>query len=245
MKIDVLTDRNIVVVTPDERLSASEIEAMKTALNSYINEHDRAPNLVIIAEHPPLWEDFDALKAHLALVRNHHEIVGKVAIVSDSTLLWAARGVADVFTKAKIRRFPEGARDAAIAWAQGAEDHRGDISTIEGLPRDTLGFRFTGTITSRDYADTLVPMVDAASKEHDHLKLLCVLDDDFDGYSAGAVWDDMRLGFSHLTTFSKVALVTDVEWIRKGAKFFGAMMPADVVVFDLDDLDDAKEWIRT
>ena len=37
------------------------------------------------------------------------------------------------------------------------------------------------------------------------------------------MWDDMRFGFSHLTTFSKLALVTDIDWIRKSAKLFGGL----------------------
>ena len=59
------------------------------------------------------------------------------------------------------------------------------------------------------------------------------------------MWDDMRFGFSHLTTFSKLALVTDIDWIRTSAKLFGSLMPTEVMVFDVDDFDDAKNWIVT
>ena len=41
------------------------------------------------------------------------------------------------------------------------------------------------------------------------------------------------------------ALVTDIDWIRKSAKLFGSLMPTEVMVFDVDDLDDAKKWILT
>ena len=68
---------------------------------------------------------------------------------------------------------------------------------------------------------------------------------DFEGYTAGAVWDDARLGLGHLTTFTKVALVTDIDWLRHSTKFFGHLTPAQVMVFDMDDMSDAEEWIRT
>ena len=125
------------------------------------------------------------------------------------------------------------------------EDHPGAITELEGFPRDVIALRFSGLITSADYTASLVPLIDAAAKDHDKLKLLCVLDQYFDGYSAGAMWDDMRFGFSHLTTFSKLALVTDIEWIRKSAKLFGSLMPTEVMVFDVEELDDAKRWIVT
>lgn len=43
----------------------------------------------------------------------------------------------------------------------------------------------------------------------------------------------------------KLALVTNVDWIRKSAKLFGSLMPTEVMVFDVEDLEDAKEWILT
>ena len=245
MKIDVMAELNVIVATPDDRLTKAEIEIAREALDGYINEHDQAPSMVIVAEKAPLWEDFDALKHHLALVSSRQELIARAAIVSDSTLIWAARGVADIFTKAKIRRFTAGAKEEAIMWASEEDDHAGGISIIDGLPRDTLGVRFSGTITSRDYTETLTPLVNEASVGHDKLKLLCVVDEGFEGYSAGAVWDDMRLGFSNLTTFSKIALVTDVSWLRKGAKFFGTMVPTELVTFDLDEINEATAWIKT
>ena len=116
---------------------------------------------------------------------------------------------------------------------------------MDGFPRDVIALRFSGLITSKDYADQLVPLIDAASKEHDKLKLLCMFDQYFDGYSAGALWDDTRFGFSHFGTFSKLALVTDIDWIAKSAKLFGSLMPTEVMVFDTADLQGATDWIKT
>lgn len=235
---------NIAVITPDGPISDSDIKALTAEIDSYINKSDLVPNLVIHAKPVPYWTGFKALQAHLGFVRNHHELVRKVAIVSDSKLLWLARVLVNHFVGARVRRFNEDALDDAIGWAQMEEDHPGAITEIAGLPADVIGVEISGLITSQDYTDTLVPLVTARAKAHDKLKLLCVLGPYFDGYSAGAMWDDLRFGFSHLTTFSKIALVTDHDWIRNGAKFFGVMMPSDLMVFGTDDLDDAKAWVR-
>lgn len=245
MIVDIRPEENIALLKPGSRISETDIEAVKHAINSYSNDYDKVPNLVIEANSAPLWEDLASLRAHIEFVEERHTLIKKVAIVTDSTLISLVRPLVDVFTGAKVRRFKTEALDDAINWAQIEEDHPGDIVPIDGLPRDVIAVRMAGIITSQDYTDTLMPMVSAAAAEHDKVKLLVLLDQYFDGYSAGAMWDDMRLGFSHLNTFSKVAIVTEEEWIRKGAKLFGALMPAEVMVFDLEDLEDAKSWIRS
>ncbi|MEQ3728990.1 MAG: STAS/SEC14 domain-containing protein [Tateyamaria sp.] len=245
MKLDLRNRENIMVISPEQAISKEDIDGLVAAMNGYINEYDKVPSLVIKTDSAPMWDSFDALKSHLSFVHDRHKIVLKVAFVTDSVLLSLARPLADVFTAAKIRRFKSEALEDALNWAAMEEDHPGAITQMEGFPRDVIALRFSGLITSQDYSNSLVPLIDEAAKEHDKLKLLCVLDQYFDGYSAGAVWDDMRFGFSHFTTFSKLALVTDIDWIRKSAKLFGGLMPTEVMVFDNDEFEDAKAWIRT
>lgn len=236
---------NVVIASPSGALTPEDIDAFAAKLNDYVNEHDRVPNLVLHAESFPHWKNFDALKQHFALVRDHHKLVKKVAVVSDSTLIWLLRPIADQFTGAKIRRFSESAFDDAVNWAKMDEDHPGEFILIQGLPSDVIGIDARGLITAKDYDDVLLPLIQSKLKEHDELKLIFVAGSYFDGYSGGAMWDDAKLGLMYLRSFSKLALVSDVDWLRKGAKLFSPLMPADVMVFDLAELDDAKKWIRT
>lgn len=244
LKTDLRTRENIVIIEPDALITTPQIKELAAQVDAYINETDRVPNLVIHTKSIPFWASFDALSEHLKFVKNHHSLVRKVAIVSDSKLFWLAKTIVCHFVGATVRRFPEMALDDAIAWAQVESDHPGAILEISGLPHDVVGIDIKGLITSRDYSETLVPLVTAKAKEHDKLKLLCVIGDYFDGYSASAMWDDLRFGLTHLTTFSKLALVTDQGWIREGAKFFGTLMPTDVMVFELSELEEAKTWIK-
>ena len=243
LQVDIRARDNVFIVTPEDRINADHIKQFAAKVNGYINETDRVPNLVLHTKSIPHWADFNALKEHLRFIKGHNQMVKKVAIVSDSKLLWLAKSIIDHFVGAKVRRFNEEAIDDAIAWAQIEDDHPGSIVEIDGLPRDVVGIDIKGLITSQDYTDTLIPLIAQHEKEHDKLKMICVLGNYFDGYSPGAMWEDLRFGLSHVTTFSKLALVTDEEWIRNGAKFFGILMPTEVMVFDLAELGDAKAWI--
>lgn len=243
MKIEINEQENIVILSPEGKISEGDIQQLVSAMNGYINDHDKVPSLVIVTKNAPMWDSFDALKQHISVVHDRQKIIPKVALVTDSVLLSLVRPIADVFIGAKIRRFKADALEDAMNWAAMQEDHPGAITQMEGFPRDVIALRLSGVITASDYSDTLGPLIDTAAGEHDKLKMLCLLDQYFDGISAGAVLDDMRFGFSHLTTFSKIAYVTDIEWITKSVSLFGSLMPTEVMVFAVDDLDDAKAWI--
>ena len=245
IQLDIDEQDDIVIARPTGALSADDIAAISAKLNDFINEHDRVPNLVLHAKALPHWKDFDALKHHLKLIGEHHKLVSKVAVVSDSKLIWLLRPIVDHFTGAKVRRFSERAFDDAVNWAKMVDDHPGEFVPIDGLPNDVVAIDARGLITARDYDEVLMPLIQSKLEQHDKLKFLLVAGSYFDGYSGGAMWDDAKFGLMHLRSISKLALVTDVEWLRHGTKLFAPLIPADVMVFDLDELDDAKEWIKT
>jgi hypothetical protein len=57
------------------------------------------------------------------------------------------------------------------------------------------------------------------------------------------MWDDTKLGLRHWSGFARMAIVTDVKWIRSSVRALGFMMPCPVRLFDIGELDDAKRWL--
>ena len=60
---------------------------------------------------------------------------------------------------------------------------------------------------------------------------------------AQRAWEDAKVGLKHLTRFDRVAVVTDVDWIKTSVKAFGFVMPCEARVFGSKDLNEAREWI--
>jgi hypothetical protein len=118
------------------------------------------------------------------------------------------------------------------------------ITPIKHMPSGTVGFRASGTVTSEDYDTVLVPALTAAS-EAGPLRLLYVLEDDLDSYTAGAIWSDTRLWASHRQQWERIAIATDVDWVESAVKAFGWLMPGRVRLFDDDEVDRAKLWLVT
>lgn len=117
------------------------------------------------------------------------------------------------------------------------------IELIQGLPPGALGFRASGQVSAEDYQRVIVPDVEAAFAITRKLRLLYHVGPEFTGFAPGAMWEDVMLGFRHLSGWDRVALVTDVPWLRAGAMAMGFAVPAQFHVFRNDELEAARRWI--
>jgi hypothetical protein len=117
------------------------------------------------------------------------------------------------------------------------------IEQIAGLPAGTLGFRAHGQVTAADYERVIVPDVEAAFVLNRKLRLLYITAADFTGFDPGAMWDDAKLGMRHFSGWERIALVTDVGWLRVTAAAFSFAVPAEFRLFHSVELDEATRWV--
>jgi len=117
------------------------------------------------------------------------------------------------------------------------------IEALGGFPSNVVGFACHGHVTKQDYDSVLLPVVEKALEENDKLRLYYETASDFAGIEAGAVWEDTKVGMSHLTRWERLAVVTDVEWIRHTMKLFGFLVPGEMKVFSPGEVAQAREWI--
>lgn len=117
------------------------------------------------------------------------------------------------------------------------------IEALEGFPSKVLAFACKGHVTKRDYETVLVPAVEEALQQQGKVRLYYQVDPGFSGIEAGAMWDDFKVGMEHLLRWDRVAVVTDVDWIRYTLGAFSFMIPAMVKIFRLDEAAKAREWI--
>ena len=117
------------------------------------------------------------------------------------------------------------------------------IETIPGLPDDVLGFSAKGTVTANDYESVIIPAVEAQFARKKKVKFLYLLGKDFSRFEVAAMWDDAKLGLKHFAGWEKMAVVSDVAWIRAAIEAFGLVLPGRVRVFHLRELAEAKRWV--
>ena len=117
------------------------------------------------------------------------------------------------------------------------------IETIEGLPAGTVGFRLHGRVQGDDYDQVLVPELEKAIAEDHRIKALICFDADFEGYDLAAAWDDTLLGLRHWQGFARIAVVSDVAWLRTAIRAMGVLMPCPVQLFAADQEEQARRWL--
>lgn len=119
------------------------------------------------------------------------------------------------------------------------------FTPMTGLPEGTIGLAATGTITADDYQGTLIPLVQGGIAAHGKVRLLLHFGPEFTGYTAAAVWQDTRFGLAHLGDFGRLAVATDVAWLRHAVQLFAPFIRCPVRVFANDDVEAAKTWLAS
>lgn len=115
------------------------------------------------------------------------------------------------------------------------------IEPLEDLPEGVIGFEAVGEIHASDYKEVLRPALERAAAA-EGIRLVYVLGDRFEGYSSGASWQDSKLAFEHHKRWKRMALVSDVDWVRHLAAVFGWMIPGEFEHFPLGERATAVEW---
>jgi SpoIIAA-like len=116
------------------------------------------------------------------------------------------------------------------------------IRLLADMPAGVLGLEAVEDVEKEDYENVIRPAVEAAIARQGKVRLVYVLGREFDEYEGEAVWEDLKLGARHPTSFERMAIVTDARWAGPATKLFSVLWPGQARAFPLGELDAAKRW---
>jgi SpoIIAA-like len=117
------------------------------------------------------------------------------------------------------------------------------MSSLETISAGrVLEVRVVGKLTKEAY-ETFVPAVDAQIKQYGKLRILFVMQD-FHGWTAGALWEDLKFDVTHWKDIERLAVVGDKKWEKGMAAFCKPFTKAEIRYFDLAQLEQAREWLQ-
>jgi len=116
------------------------------------------------------------------------------------------------------------------------------IEHLTTFPDNVLAFVCKGRVTKADYDAVLVPAVMNALEQHDKIRLYYETAPDF-GIDPSAIWEDFKVGMEHLTRWERVAVVTDVDWIKQTMQLFSFLIPGAMKSFPTSEAAQARAWI--
>ena len=117
------------------------------------------------------------------------------------------------------------------------------IEVLPKFPDNVVAVACSGHVTRKDYETVLVPYVEDALKRHEKVRLYYQIASDFDAIDPGAVWEDFKVGMGHLLRWERIAVVTDVDWIRHTMRAFSFLVPGEMKLFSVAEMKTARDWI--
>ena len=116
LRFELVEEQGVLIMQPNGELEAADFDRLSARLDPYLEEAGALGGMMIVAEHFPGWDDFAALTSHVRFVREHHQKIRRVALVTSDALVSVIPRFASLFVDAEIRAFPMHARDEALLW---------------------------------------------------------------------------------------------------------------------------------
>ncbi len=104
-----------------------------------------------------------------------------------------------------------------------------------------LEVQLTGKLAKEDYGH-FVPTVERLVKDHGKIRMLVKMHD-FHGWTAGALWQDIKFDAKHFKDIERLAMVGESKWQHGMAVFCKPFTTAKVRYFDHAALDEARTWL--
>ena len=104
-----------------------------------------------------------------------------------------------------------------------------------------LEVHITGKLVKKDY-ETFLPAVERSVKQHGKLLMLVDLHD-FHGWTAGALWEDIKFDVKHFNDIERLAITGENKWEKGMAVFCKPFTAAKVRYFDHSHAAEARNWL--
>ncbi|WP_297601844.1 STAS/SEC14 domain-containing protein [Mycobacterium sp.] len=118
------------------------------------------------------------------------------------------------------------------------------IAISPDMPQGVIGVRVSGRLRGDELREVR-PAIEALLKAGE-IRIVEVIDSDYEGFGPGGLVEDLKLGLGtllpHHSAFRRIAVVSDKEWVAHTLHALAWMVPGELAVFGLDELEAAKEW---
>jgi hypothetical protein len=116
------------------------------------------------------------------------------------------------------------------------------LQIISSDKENVIAARITKKVSKND-VEKIHPLihniVDKGMKAHFYFELV-----DFEGYTLKGFWEDIKVDAAHISDYGKMAFVGDKDWQKWVAKATDFFTSSEVRFFELENKDDAQEWIN-
>jgi hypothetical protein len=124
-----------------------------------------------------------------------------------------------------------------------------EVKEVSGIfLQETNGGRvmevhISGKLTVEDY-EQFVPAVERLIKQHGNIRLLVEMHD-FHGWTAGALWKDIKFDVRHFNDIERIAMVGESKWEHGMSIFCKPFSAAKIRYYDRATIDEGRRWLNS
>ena len=118
------------------------------------------------------------------------------------------------------------------------------IELLPDMPAGVTGIRVSGRLRGDDLCEFKPAMDDLVNSGE--IRIVEVIAPDYQGFGPGGLVEDLKLGLGalihHHSAFKRIAVVSDKDWVAHALHAFAWMVPGELALFGLDEIERAKAW---
>jgi len=119
------------------------------------------------------------------------------------------------------------------------------LQKLKDLPYGIEGISAVGQVTKEDYEQVFEPILDNARSNGRRVRFLYEFGPEFEGFTAGGAWEEVKVGLSSMKSFEGCAVVSDVKWIREATLPIAFLLPCPLRVFSNEQRGEASDWLQS
>jgi len=117
------------------------------------------------------------------------------------------------------------------------------LRTITDMPAGTVGFEAVGEVEDDDWEETVEPVLRHEIAAGRNVRLLYLIGARAREVEGDAMSADTGFRVRHATSYERVAVVSDEDWIRPALRALSFLLPGKAQGFRVRDLAKAKAWL--
>jgi hypothetical protein len=117
------------------------------------------------------------------------------------------------------------------------------LRRITDMPVGTIGFEAVGEVEDDDWEDTAEPVLRQEVAAGRKVRLLYLLGVEAREVEGEAMRADTGFRARHASSFDRVAVVSDEDWMRPALSALSMLLPGKAKAFRVRELADAKAWL--
>ena len=117
------------------------------------------------------------------------------------------------------------------------------LRRITDMPAGTLGYEAIGEVEDDDWEQAVEPVLRREIAEGQKVRLLYLLGAEAREVEGDAMTADTSFRARHATSFERVAVVSDEDWMRPALRGLSVLLPGRARGFRVSEMAAAKEWL--